>query len=752
MKKSFFLVLFIIGIFLTGCTPDEPSNETTFDEIKVWLDSQYKDKTFTENIELLKSYETATFTWKSSNVDIVTADGEIILPEEDTAVNLICTISYDGKTEDYSLEVIILGSKNDLVIIRDWLNETFSSVDINNLVLPTSHPDYNYPIVWESSNPVIISSTVEVVKPYGANATVTLSCSVDISGDILKLSYDITVPKIVEGSEMVEIVNWLEKSYDGKLVNGDIELPTTHPTIPCDLVWLSFYDEIVDNDGKFTAPILDQEIEFLCSVSLADKKEDVFLSMTAIGCGTVMDVIKVWVKDQIGENVAYSFRFPTVYSKYNATFEWSSSNVEVITNNGEVTRPLNGDAVVTLTCIINYNGEIENYSFEVTVLELAARDKCSETKKWLDVTFLAFEKLSGDLDLPTTYGPMNAIIKWTSSFSNIIDSNGKFTQPISATNISLTAAITVDSYTLNVVYVYDVDGFIYTNKWEAVETFLDSINYSEIKTQYYQTYGKTTIDVINYGYLPFYDESNAPIEQKILEYTYGKQRTGIVRSSTQYIVVHDTGNNASGATAQAHWNYLNNLNNDPNSTSVSWHYTVDENGIIQNLPIDEVAWHAGDGSRAYGTTYFNSTYIATSITGGNMNGVGIETCVDAGSEYNNTMRHTAKLVAELLIQYNLGFDRVKQHNAFSGKDCPMAMRHAGRWDEFMFLVQLEYFAKNNLSGVTFEWKSLSPTIMNDNGEIISKSGAEANIEYQVTVTYDGVSKIYNFNSTLTALN
>ena len=85
---------------------------------------------------------------------------------------------------------------------------------------------------------------------------------------------------------------------------------------------------------------------------------------------------------------------------------------------------------------------------------------------------------------------------------------------------------------------------------------MNSIHYKEIKTQYYQTYGNRTLNVINYGYLPFFDHNNAVIDMRILPYTYGKQRTGIIRNSTQYIVVHDRNNNGD---AEMHWKYINNL-------------------------------------------------------------------------------------------------------------------------------------------------------------------------------------------------
>jgi len=74
------------------------------------------------------------------------------------------------------------------------------------------------------------------------------------------------------------------------------------------------------------------------------------------------------------------------------------------------------------------------------------------------------------------------------------------------------------------------------------------------------------------------------------------------------------------------------------------------------------------------------------------------------------------------------------------------MRHANRWDEFLFLVELEYFAKVNLTGVTFEWTSLTPAILNNRGEIIAKTGDEHQVDYQVAVTYDKVTKIYTFSS------
>ena len=54
------------------------------------------------------------------------------------------------------------------------------------------------------------------------------------------------------------------------------------------------------------------------------------------------------------------------------------------------------------------------------------------------------------------------------------------------------------------------------------------------------------------------------------------------------------------------------------------------------------------------------------------------------------MQRVAKLVAKLLDENNLGFDRIVQHHYFSGKDCPQTMRTEGYWEHFKDLVKAEY--------------------------------------------------------------
>lgn len=97
-----------------------------------------------------------------------------------------------------------------------------------------------------------------------------------------------------------------------------------------------------------------------------------------------------------------------------------------------------------------------------------------------------------------------------------------------------------------------------------------------------------------------------------------------------------------------------------------------------------------DGKYYIGETYFNETYELIANRGGNNNSIGIESCINEGSDIYYTWQRTAKLVAYLLRKNNLSFDDVKQHHYFSGKNCPETIRMNKMWDHFMELVMTEY--------------------------------------------------------------
>lgn len=78
--------------------------------------------------------------------------------------------------------------------------------------------------------------------------------------------------------------------------------------------------------------------------------------------------------------------------------------------------------------------------------------------------------------------------------------------------------------------------------------------------------------------------------------------------------------------------------------------------------------------------------------GGNNNSIGIESCINEGTDIYYTWQKTAKLVANLLYNNSLTIADVKQHHYFSGKNCPQTIRMNGMWSHFLELVKTEYQA------------------------------------------------------------
>lgn len=130
--------------------------------------------------------------------------------------------------------------------------------------------------------------------------------------------------------------------------------------------------------------------------------------------------------------------------------------------------------------------------------------------------------------------------------------------------------------------------------------------------------------------------------------------------------------------------------------------------------------------------------------GGNNNSIGIETCVDEGSDLWYTWHLTSKLVASLLIKYNLDISRVVPHHFFSGKDChqPFLENNLELWDEFIKMVEAEYIYQTKLKNIKIELISNNLNILNTQGRIINL--IDKSISY--TIKYN--NKKINFTSNI----
>ena len=123
-----------------------------------------------------------------------------------------------------------------------------------------------------------------------------------------------------------------------------------------------------------------------------------------------------------------------------------------------------------------------------------------------------------------------------------------------------------------------------------------------------------------------------------------------------YIVIHDTGNKSDTANAMNHYKWLQGNEN----TGASAHVFVDDHMAVQVIEYDTPAWHTGKRYLPYPKV--------PECT--NLNSIGVEFCVNKGSDLEKTLEHTAEVIALLMNEYRIPLDKVITHQMSSGKECP----------------------------------------------------------------------------------
>ena len=134
----------------------------------------------------------------------------------------------------------------------------------------------------------------------------------------------------------------------------------------------------------------------------------------------------------------------------------------------------------------------------------------------------------------------------------------------------------------------------------------------------------------------------------------------------QFIVVHNTANDASARNEIAYM--------IGNNTTTSYHFAVDDKEIVQGIPLNRNAWHAGDGANGKGNRY----------------GISIEICYSksGGDRFIKAEQLAAAFIAQLLHERGWGMDKVTKHQDYSGKYCPHRTLDMG-WSRFKTMVEVE---------------------------------------------------------------
>lgn len=180
----------------------------------------------------------------------------------------------------------------------------------------------------------------------------------------------------------------------------------------------------------------------------------------------------------------------------------------------------------------------------------------------------------------------------------------------------------------------------------------------------------------------------------------------------EYLTIHSTANPKSTAQNERDW-----LTNPSNTNTASWHLVVDDKQVIEAIPLNEVAWHAGDGKNGPG----------------NSKSISIEIC--ESGDRKKTIENAVKLSAQILKEKGWGIERLKRHYDWSGKHCPRIFEKNNwkEWESFKSMVaaELQQISVSPWAKEAMEWAT-SPKINLTDGTLPKEP---ISLERMITILY-----------------
>jgi hypothetical protein len=701
MKAIIGTLLLVFGV--AGCAP---SVSADFEVVKEYIqDILPSEVTNLENIALptgvttipkLNENTLVSIEWSSSHPDVISGTGAILAIDGFVGeVTLTAFISIRNKIETKTY-IIYVNLPDHYTIVHNQLIEllptaVYGSLQLN---LPSVSTNPTATIEWTSQKPNVISNSGMVIQTALVDEEVTLIA--DITINQVMVSKEITI--------LVQITDhfMLTKEYLSGLIPSEVEklglmgLPTEYSNHNATIGWISSNTRRITDAGEVIS-IGESNINVTLTavIMIGDETQTATFTVKVLAnLDYLFTVAEEYLRYYLKDTTNRDYRLYTTYPNYPSTVTYVSSHPEVLSNDGIYTKA-NLDTEVDLTVSITIRNETRSFIHKVLVIGLTDMEKVQAISVWI-VDYLDELELDSVELLPITHPDHKGVINWFSFDVGVIEKNHQLIQPVITKTTELIIEIRVNFQTMIVNYPITLPGNLNSTDGQLIEEWMLRNTLTDIETVYnlYDGKGIEVNQVFLNPTAPYYLNLTPGLMREVPQETLdAKFYPGYQMPNPEnilWIVIHETGNRNNGTGALVHSNLQVNrsLFGFGADATASWHYTVDDKYVYQNIPDYRRAWHAGDGSTA---------------GSGNANGIGIEMAINADGYYEASLRNNAKLVAQLMRKYNLTFANVRQHNYFSGKNCPEIMRGTNRWFEFLDLVAFEYRAMDLLEEAIVSW-------------------------------------------------
>ena len=491
-------VTFIFDLAPADGVSDEKKVDAVISDI---LESDYiteeKHNAISKDLNTLPTeWDGAAIAWEVVSGTAMDAEGKVTIPETaNEDVTLKATVTLGEVTKTTELDFTVLSYAKILeyateAITYDLINGADGNMVKKNLNLPSSGL-YGTTITWDSNRDDLITDRGFLME-INDEEYVDITATVEIDGR----STTKVIPFVTYVSPSIKIAADMEKVVVPAETDADITLPVTGEEYASTIVWASNSTYATVNGARITITrpenvVGDTEVTLTATftvdgVTLSKEYKMIVKCLPSNEAILDAEIAKIDFTDISGEaqtavqgNLHLVYEFP-----YGITPTWSSSNTDVVTDDGIVTRPpiLSPDADVTMTLKLERGGVERTTTIPFTVKAYGTTQEVLDYEK----AKLTFNKLSDDpinlvvddLKLPKA-GMYGATISWTSdnALIEVADDTtdyykGKVTKAAfgaSNTPVKLTATITYEGqsvtkdFYVTVGEQYGYDPLIYTD-------------------------------------------------------------------------------------------------------------------------------------------------------------------------------------------------------------------------------------------------------------------------------------------------
>ncbi len=389
------------------------------------------------------------------------------------------------------------------------------------------------------------------------------------------------------------------------------------------LEWKSSNGRTISSKGVYRANLFDEKITLSANVEIlpVEGEGETFAFEKEVETKGTEDIeaYKAIIESYLPEYTYHDIELvnrDTTYANKNmfGIITYESKSPDVLTSDGKYVNTNKEDQVVEFCYTVSINGFLVTGSKNITVEGKKDDYYIEQASLYLDEYFKDVKVVYDQLDLPETDLKGRVTITWRSSNLLVLSHEGKVLtyEPNCSSKLTATIKCNENSSTwekeFNTYGENEILDFIVNRMHrDTIQQFLMGVFYYSgqnngfipfytVDTAMSSLIKSTTKNDANITYLT--GEHNSSVDK--LNIITGLKpwnnpgRPTTLKVSTDFITIHDTGSEASASW----WNEYESSGED--KRECSWHFTIGDAEVYQHVPLDEVAWHAGDGSAQFG--------------------------------------------------------------------------------------------------------------------------------------------------------